>query len=329
VSIERQLFNSRNGVTGGVWRSGDVIVKELHRDAPEASPAWRPSNDERHWNYWRREARAYETDLPGRLGLLGRELISSEEIADGVIELRMPAFAGRTASDLELTDLEDTATVLGLAQGAEEQPDDPWLSRGFLRDYSTSRETDHAVYDDEEVWHHPSVAAVAGQELRSGLARMHTERDRLLAIMAALPRTVCHLDLFPNNIFATRAGIGLIDWSFSGDGALGEDVGNLVPDSVFDLQLPLADLEALAERLPAAYLDGLRRAGWSGDDRLVMLGIHASAVKYDWLGPRTLQSALSETPHVGAVLEARFAGLALCARWAAEALEEAERLRIL
>jgi hypothetical protein len=43
--------------------------------------------------------------------------------------------------------------------------------------------------------------------------------------------------------------------------------------------------------LTGAYLDGLRDAGWSGDERAVGLGICASAVKYDWLTPHCLAHA--------------------------------------
>ena len=53
--------------------------------------------------------------------------------------------------------------------------------------------------------------------------------------MERLPRAVCHLDVWPNNIIRRAAGeIVLVDWAFAGDGALGEDIGNLVPDCVFD-----------------------------------------------------------------------------------------------
>jgi hypothetical protein len=148
---------------------------------------------------------------------------------------------------------------------------------------------------------------------------------------------VCHLDLFPNNVFATGSGVGLIDWSFSGDGAIGEDIGNLVPDSIFDLQVDATELARLEEMLPAAYISGLRAAGWAGDDRLVMLGIHASAVKYDWLAPRVIARTLADTASEGyggqivdpaEILAARWTGLALVGRWARTAVADAERLRL-
>ncbi|MFD1658790.1 hypothetical protein ACFSL4_11360 [Streptomyces caeni] len=75
----------------------------------------------------------------------------------------------------------------------------------------------------------------------------------------------------------------MFDWAFAGDGALGEDIGNCVPGSVIDLFVPAARLPGLAAAVYDAYLHGLRAGGWRGDERLVRLGVCASAVKYDWL----------------------------------------------
>jgi thiamine kinase-like enzyme len=154
--------------------------------------------------------------------------------------------------------------------------------------------------------------------------------------MEQLPRTVCHLDVWPNNIVRRPDGeVVFLDWAFTGDGALGEDVGNLIPDSVFDLLLDHELLPDLDERLTGAYLRGLRDAGWIGDPRLVRLGICASAVKYDWLTVLSLERAAAEeqlaygrgsTVDADRWYAARAAGLALCARWAAEAEDLAREL---
>ena len=156
--------------------------------------------------------------------------------------------------------------------------------------------------------------------------------------MERLPRTVCHLDVWPNNLIRRAGGeVVLLDWAFAGDGALGEDIGNLIPDSVFDLHLDHDMLDQLDRRLTARVLGGLREAGWNGDERLVRLGICASAVKYDWLTASCLEHAGADE-HLdygrGARVDAdaryaaRAAGLALCARWAREANELAGTLEL-
>jgi thiamine kinase-like enzyme len=171
---------------------------------------------------------------------------------------------------------------------------------------------------------------------RMGLVRLHARRERLLDLMERLPRTVCHLDVWPSNLIGRPNGeIVLLAWAFAGDGALGEDIGNLVPDSVFDLLFPHELLDELDARLTSGNVRGLRDAGWSGDQRLVRLGICASAVKYDWLTAHCLEQAGADeqldyghgrTVDAAARYAARAAGLALCARWTQEAEDLARAL---
>jgi hypothetical protein len=327
--------NPLNGVTGGVWRRGDVVHKILtpRREAPAH---WAASDDPRHWNYWKREALVYRTDLPGRLGLGAPELLGVTESPEGDIELRLEHVQGAHGAALGIEDLEVAARALGRAQGAVDLPAEEWLSRRFVRAYSGSRLVNWALIDDDRAWAQPLVRQHFAPSLRTSLARLHAQREQLLATMERLPRTVCHLDVWPNNLIRRPGGeLVFLDWAFVGDGALGEDVGNLIPDSVLDLLLPhdlLGDLDA---RLTTAYLDGLRDAGWRGDARAVRLGICASAVKYDWLTPYCLQHAGADRqPAYGrqgsvdadARYAARAAALALCARWVREADELARAL---
>ncbi len=327
--------NPLNGVTAGVWKRGRVVHKVLtgRREAPAH---WASSEDPRHWNFWRREALAYTSALPERLGLGAPRLLEVVESPEGDVELRLEHVEGRHGGALTLEDLEAAAAVLGRAQGRADLPEEGWLSRGFLRAYSGSRPVDWALLDDDDAWAQPLMREHFGAPLRAALVRLHRGRDRLLTWMEELPRTVCHLDVWPNNLIGRPdGGIVFLDWAFVGDGALGEDVGNLVPDAVFDLLFPHDVLDDLDARLTRAYLAGLREAGWRGDERLVRLGICASAVKYDWLTAFCLEHAPADehldygrggTVDAGRRYAARAAGLALCARWAQEADELAAAL---
>ncbi|WP_371644394.1 hypothetical protein [Streptomyces mirabilis] len=82
-------------------------------------------------------------------------------------------------------------------------------------------------------------------------------------------------------------------------------------------------------------MHGLRESGWRGDERLVRLGMCASAVKYDWLAPLMLARAdEARQPAYGgrgeAPVERRYRerglGFAFLAGWAAEARELAPLL---
>jgi Phosphotransferase enzyme family len=318
--------NSRNPVTAGVWAEAGVVHKLL-TPRGSATPGWERSDDERHWNYWRREALAYETELPNRLGLGAPRFLGSTEREGGEVELRIELVDGRSGEELMADDLELAVTALGRAQGASEVPADPWLSRGYLRahgDYPVN----WALLDDDAAWERPLIRTHFPPGLRDGLVRLHARRETLLGIMEELPRTVCHLDVWHKNLVRRADGdIAFLDWAFTGDGALGEDVGNLI----LNWLVPHDELVALDARLTAAYVVGLREAGWSGDEPLVRLGVCASAVKYDWLTPYCLERAGADE-HLGygghelVDADVKFAehatALALCAAWA----DEAERL---
>jgi hypothetical protein len=321
-------------VTRLVRRESEGIRKVVGRrnDAP---PHWAASQEPRHWNYWLREPLAYATSLPGRLGVGAPRLIDIATVGDD-IEIVLEDVAGRHGATLTVDDLEATAEMLGRSQGRPDLPDETWLSRDFLATYSGTRPVDWELMPSAERWAAPLMRAHFSAEIRDALLRMHGNRSRLLKLLAQLPRTVCHLDVWPNNIFRRADGqMVLVDWAFVGEGVVGEDIGNLVPDSVFDLLLPPEVIDVLDARLPSAYLRGLRDAGWDGDERLVHIGIRASGIKYDWLTAFCLEHAETDahrdyggggTVDADARYAARAAGLALCARWSDEALRLASEV---
>ncbi len=213
--------NPLSGVTRDVRREAGGIRKVLsrRRDAP---PHWAASDEPRHWNYWLREAFVYSTGLPARGA---PRLIDIATVGDDV-ELLLEEVSGRHGATLTVADLEATAEVLGRSQGRAQLPSEPWLSHGFVAAYSGSRPVDWSLLDSAERWEAPLMRAHFPAPLRDGLLRMHEERDTLLGILARLPRTVCHLDGWPNNLFRRPDGqIVLLDWAFVGDGAMGEDIG--------------------------------------------------------------------------------------------------------
>ncbi|GAA2027250.1 hypothetical protein GCM10009839_27440 [Catenulispora yoronensis] len=56
------------------------------------------------------------------------------------------------------------------------------------------------MLDNEKAWSVPLIVKHFPSELRAALVRMHQNRDRLLELMLRLPRAVCHLDVWPNNV---------------------------------------------------------------------------------------------------------------------------------
>ena len=234
------------------------------------------------------------------------------------------------------------AEALGRAQApflvGHPLPSVPWLSRRFLREYSSQKPVNWDLLDDEMTWRHPVVRETFPAGLRQAAKLVHVERDRLYRISESLPRTLCHLDYWPKNLIReTNSNVTLLDWSLVGDGAIGEDAGNLVPDASFDYFVASEDLPRLESVVCGNYLQGLRAAGWDDDPRLVQLGMWSSAVKYDWLTPLTLAQ-------VGDARQFRYGGegevdaafkfrersrvLLFNARWAAQALHLADQIGI-
>jgi hypothetical protein len=117
------------------------------------------------------------------------------------------------------------------------------------------------------------------------------------------------------------------EWSFVGDGAVAEDVANLIADSVADALIDPALLPEIDREITAAYVAGLRTSGWRGGDAVVRRAIQVTgAAKYCWLAPIMLLRLAEDGPRAydrrgpEEVLRGRAGMLALVAGWAAKSL---------
>ncbi|GAB3590885.1 hypothetical protein GCM10027446_07040 [Angustibacter peucedani] len=307
--VEPLRHHTGNGVTGGVdrltWPDGSRLVRKrlLPPGARTSRPGWAAGAEPQHWNSWRREELALTSpDLAAALvgtGLRTAGLVQVEPGADGSTTLWLRDEPGRTAGALDLDDHRRVAHGLGRWQGGWTTSGAPlpgWTSRGFLRAYPAAHDVRWDLLEDDTAWDAPLVRAHLPRGLRAGWQRLVAHRERLTALVEGCPRTWCHLDAWPANVVvppaeARHPDVVLLDLAFTGDGALGEDVGNWVPDTFLDLLQPVDRLDDVERVAQAAYLEGLAAAGWTGDERLVRLAVTASAVKYAWLLPLVLERA--------------------------------------
>lgn len=338
--VRREVLrhNPLNEVTASVERRTDAsgatsVVKRLRRAEGLADPQvpWAAAGDPAHWNYWRREVLAYRTPAL-RAGLeaagLGLPVVLSLDEDDRGATLCLEDLRGTPGTAFSIDDHAALATGLGRWHAAGQPAWQPWMSRGFLRAYSTTRPAPWALVDDDAAWEQPLVRNHWPAGLRDGWQRLLAHRAHLLEVMERLPRALCHLDLWVSNEFRRPGGsCALIDWGYVGDGAVGEDVGNHVPDATLDLFWPAERIAELDEVCFTAYLHGLRSAGWSGDERDVRLGVTASAVKYAWLLPLMLgqasepeQRAYHERADPDRLYQQRGLALQHLVRWCDEAL---------
>ncbi|NAZ76530.1 aminoglycoside phosphotransferase [Kineococcus sp. T13] len=335
---ETLRFNRNNATTGTVERvhaaDGTTrIHKRLRRTGtvPGAPAHWASSNTPTDWNHWAREAAVY-TDPRLRAGLAGTGLdlpAAEVERDEQGVDLWLEDVHGTAGADFSLADHVATATALGRWQARPLRPAPPWASRGFLRAYSTSRPGNLALVDDDAAWARPLVRDTWPAHLRAGWQRLLAHREHLLDVVENLPRTLCHLDAWVANAVRRPGGeVVLLDWAFAGDGAVGEDLGNYLPDAVFDLFWPAERLAELEAACWPAYLDGLRAGGWEGSEREARLGVVASCVKYAWLLPLLLAQAGDDEHHAyhrradaEHLYHQRGAALSHLVGWCGEALE--------
>jgi hypothetical protein len=301
VTSEPLRYNPLNEVTGGIERVTDaggrtLIRKRLRRPGPQPSAGqWSASLDPRHWNYWRREADVYQSpELRASLEHTGLSLPAGEvEEHDDGVTLWLEDVSGRPGTGFTLAEHTALAGAAGRWQ-AQGPLRTPWSSERFLRTYSTGMPAAWELLGDDDAWRQPLVHDNWPPDLRAGWQRLIDHREFLLGLMERLPRTRSHLDFWVCNQFRRPGGeFVLVDWAFAGDGAVGEDIGNHVPDAVNDLFWPADRIAELDQACFDAYLSGLREGGWRGPRDEVRLGLVASCVKYAWLLPLMLQQAAS------------------------------------
>ncbi len=220
-------------------------------------------------------------------------------LGSAVLKVSSPPTAGSVGywptSDEPVPRLARFAYELGAGQArwAGRVPPSAWLSRRWLAQYlaegpSLSVDVQHADRD------HPRVA-VWPPWVRQELRRLWTGRNRLLAAAEATERTLCHLDVWPANLIDSRGGSVLLDWSFVGEGAVGEDISNLILDSFADGLMDATLLPEVVQTTTDSYLQGLRDGGWSGSQDRVRTAIAAcGAAKYSWLAPAVLGRAVRD-----------------------------------
>jgi hypothetical protein len=297
LSMRELAHNASNQATGGIWRvegpAGRAVVK-LATAGGGGDRAWATSEDAHHWNAWRREVLAYRSGFAHTVyadaGLGAPRVLATVEPRPGMVALWLEDVAGLPGVRWPVQRLADFAERLGRAQAAwaGRELAHPWLSRRWLRQYVASKPVAEPV-----PWDHARAAAVWPAGVRAGLRQLWERRAELLGLAEALPQTTCHLDVWPMNLIARGGGddeIVLLDWAFAGAGAVGEDIGNLIPDTVADGLIDPALLPEIEAVVTGGYLAGLRAGGWRGPDGQVRWAVAVTgAAKYCWLAPLMLQ----------------------------------------
>jgi hypothetical protein len=262
------------------------------------------------WCYWRREAAFYSSDLPASLpaALRAPECYAvTERSASCWVWLE------RVADDLvevwQLDDYHRVAVAAGESAGAHlargRPPSRPWLVPGFARSVLAegglwsgfmSRES------TESAWSAPLVQQSFDRVDNERYDSLWARRHDLLAVLERLPQMLCHNDFHRRNVLLPRDGTRspvVVDWAFAGSGGVATDAAQLTAGTLFFCDVDIRQAQDLDDTVFDGYLEGLRRSGWDGDERLVRLGLAASiALNQGITLPGWVGLALSEEDDV-------------------------------
>lgn len=303
-----------HSVTGGVYRvraGNDSLVIKVVRHGGGSTPdrLWESGSEETHRNYWKREWLAFDSGLLAALpGLLRapRAALTTQP-SEQECWIWMEDVPGRTSTALGLDDYARVAHALGTTQGAYASgavalPEQPWLSRNWLRGWvDVCAQFVETVRDDSR-WQDARLASL--RPLRSRVSDLWDRRTELFAIADEPPLTVAHWDFWPMNVYV-GADVVAIDWSQVGVSGITHDLDQLTIDTVWMHIRPDESLDALDDLVLAAYVTGLRDSGYEvGEGQVRRWYAAAAALRYAWLGGG--QVDIIENPQRVSSQESRF-----------------------
>ena len=303
LSIETEPLTSGRGERLGLYRvSGTARLQKSVRHWSVIVKILSPTTsgrDMRAWNYWRREAHLYESDLLATLpsSLTTPRCYGVADRADGSCWIWLEDL-GPTGQEWQTEQYWHAAHRLGEFNGhyltGNPLPSDPWLNRDFLPQWLNRAP---GMTQLDQALTHPLVRRLCPDDVLVGYHRLWKARYDLLTRLARLPQTFCHLDAFSANLLpratATGTAVGTkefvaIDWAYAGIDAVGAELAALVFARV--TLLARVDLTIVQNQAAAAfdgYLAGLTAAGWQPtpqEVRLVWLFGHGLTALWGWHG---------------------------------------------
>ena len=230
---------------------------------------------------WQREPLMYGSgvleDLPGPMA--APRCLGVEQPPDDEPWIWMADVAGTSSRQWPMERFYSALRHVGEWQGAylcgRPLPEDDWFDTSWwLRKHARAGEKT-ARQAMPAARAHPVAARVFDGGRGEALLALLQRRERMLDALERLPLTFTHGDLNPSNMIAPEGSderTVAVDWHFAGSRVIGYDVVTLIGcAAVFDGP-KLGRADQVTEPAVAAYLEGLRRSGWDGDDSLVRLG---------------------------------------------------------
>lgn len=248
-------------------------------------------DDMTHWNYWRREAHLYPSDLLDRLpdGLAAPRYYGLSERPGDVYWLWLEAIADEFGGQWPAERYGLAARHLGRLSGAylrDWRPEGyPWLGRALLRQFAVDISTFAPWSVDagqiDAALDHPLSRRLFSDSGRDAFRACLLGYPRLLNALDRLPTTLGHQDAYPTNLMSRRDANGdpitvALDWALAGIAPLGSDLAQLFIGLIQNSDTP--DFAAAERLLLGNYIQGLRDEGWTGDEAAANFGFVATTV---------------------------------------------------
>jgi Phosphotransferase enzyme family len=284
-----------------------VVIKMLSVDESDFQSI---STSQTSWDYWKREWHVYQSawqqHLAGPLQA-PRCIAAGETLTETDEELAWIAMEDLHALDhrpWRAAHFRDVARHLGIFNGEylvdEPLPTDPWLSRDWLQGWTEQAGPVMELLPTAA--DHPVAGQVFTRDMIEDLIQLWDQRQKLYEALDQLPRTLCHNDLFPRNLFVS--GIDhpdlsvAIDWAFCGPAPVGQELTPLVAATEIFMESRPERWEDLERDCLDGYAEGLRQAGWDATDE-VLVGYLLSTVLRFGIGsvPPLLNLTLTPPKH--------------------------------
>lgn len=258
-----------------------LIVKVLRGGAALAS------NDPGAWNYWQREALAYQSGLLAQLpgGIAAPRCYAVQEQTDGSVWLWLEEIQSVPGA-WPLARHGVAARHLGQFNGAylaghPLPAAQPWMTWGRTRQWV---EFTSPYVERSSQWAATPVGRRwFGHNSFARMQRLWAQVEHLLQAFEHLPVCYCHHDAFCRNLLHRANQDGspetiAIDWALTGFGRIGEEIGVTIAVALEFLDVTPGQALELDRTVFAGYMDGLHDVGWRGDWRLARLGCTANAL---------------------------------------------------
>jgi len=190
------------------------------------------------------------------------------------------------------------ARQLGIFNGAymlgKTLPDYVWICRKWLTSWVNSCKKyaiDPAMYISKVIKHSEL------DRIYTSYLQLHRDLDTHLNVSDNLPRVLAHQDLSKQNMYINLHNVNnkqltLIDWQFLSISGLGEDLGKLFGVALSQKDIPIEKVDDYKELLFTSYIEGLKEAGWHGDNTLPQFGFYMSfALRSAWEVPKLIKLA--------------------------------------